>query len=248
MQEMQETQVQYLGQEEPLEQELATNSSILAWKISQTEEPGGSYSPWGRKEMDMTEQLITPIQDKKRMEQMNSTFFNHFQKGKATHSSIAWRITWTVQSMGLQSQTRLSDFHRENMLFFSPLKFLLKGNVSPRMHACSVVYDSLQPHELQPPRLLYPWIAQARIPECVAISFFRRSSLPRDRTHVSRIGRQILLTLRHLGSLTISPSVQFSSVAQSCPTLCNPMNCSTPGLPVHHQHLEFTQTQHPSSW
>ena len=37
-------------------------------------------------------------------------------------------------------------------------------------------------------------------------------------------------------------SVQFSSVAQSCPTLCNPMNRSTPGLPVHHQLLEFTQT------
>ena len=42
-------------------------------------------------------------------------------------------------------------------------------------------------------------------------------------------------------------SVQFSSVAQSWPTLCNPMNCGTPGLPVHHQLLEFTQT-HPSSW
>ena len=39
-----------------------------------------------------------------------------------------------------------------------------------------------------------------------------------------------------------SPSVQFSSVTQSCPTLCDPMNCSTPGLPVHHQLLEFTQT------
>ena len=37
-------------------------------------------------------------------------------------------------------------------------------------------------------------------------------------------------------------SVQFSSVAQSCPTLCNPMNRSTPGLPVHHQLPEFTQT------
>ena len=37
-------------------------------------------------------------------------------------------------------------------------------------------------------------------------------------------------------------SVQFSSVAQSCPTLCNPMNCSTPGLPIHHQLPEFTQT------
>ena len=34
-------------------------------------------------------------------------------------------------------------------------------------------------------------------------------------------------------------TVQFSSVAQSCPTLCDPMNCSTPGLPVHHQ---LTQT------
>ena len=35
---------------------------------------------------------------------------------------------------------------------------------------------------------------------------------------------------------------QFSSVTQSCPTLCDPMNRSTPGLPVHHQLLEFTQT------
>ena len=36
--------------------------------------------------------------------------------------------------------------------------------------------------------------------------------------------------------------VQFSSVAQSCPTLCDPMDYSTPGLPVHHQLPEFTQT------
>ena len=35
---------------------------------------------------------------------------------------------------------------------------------------------------------------------------------------------------------------QLSSVTQSCPTLCNPMNCSSPGLPVHHQLSEFTQT------
>ena len=46
-------------------------------------------------------------------------------------------------------------------------------------------------------------------------------------------------------SFNISPSnesVQFSSVTQSCLTLCNPMNHSMPGLPVHHQLLEFTQT------
>jgi len=36
-------------------------------------------------------------------------------------------------------------------------------------------------------------------------------------------------------------SVQFSSVIQSCPTLCDPMNCNTPGLPVHHQLPEFNQ-------
>ena len=38
------------------------------------------------------------------------------------------------------------------------------------------------------------------------------------------------------------PSVKFSSVAQSCPTLCDPVNSSTPGLPVHRQLPEFTQT------
>ena len=36
--------------------------------------------------------------------------------------------------------------------------------------------------------------------------------------------------------------IQFSSVTQSCPTLCDPMNCSTSSLPVHHQLPEFTQT------
>ena len=43
-------------------------------------------------------------------------------------------------------------------------------------------------------------------------------------------------------SMSISHSVQFGSVAQSSPTLCDPMNHSTPGLPVHHQLPEFIQT------
>ena len=43
-------------------------------------------------------------------------------------------------------------------------------------------------------------------------------------------------------SYSVFDTVQFSSVAQSCPTLCDPMNCSMPGLPVHHQLPEFTQT------
>ena len=44
-----------------------------------------------------------------------------------------------------------------------------------------------------------------------------------------------------LGAWRLSHWVQFSSVAQSCPILCDPMNLSTPGLPVHHQFPEFTQ-------
>ena len=46
---MQETQVQSLGQEDPLEKGMATHSSILAWRIPWTEEPGGLYSPWGHR-------------------------------------------------------------------------------------------------------------------------------------------------------------------------------------------------------
>ena len=49
-------------------------------------------------------------------------------------------------------------------------------------------------------------------------------------------------TVGSLFILSSFTSVQFSSVAQSCLTLCDPMNRSTPGLPVHHQLLEFTQT------
>jgi len=51
---MQETWVQSLGWEDLLEKEMATHSSILAWKIPWTEEPG-YYSPWGHKELDTTE-------------------------------------------------------------------------------------------------------------------------------------------------------------------------------------------------
>ena len=57
--------------------------------------------------------------------------------------------------------------------------------------------------------------------------------------YVSQITR--LYNFKYIKIWLVS-SVQFSSVAQSCPTLCDPMNRSTPGLPVHHQLQEFTQT------
>ena len=45
-----------------------------------------------------------------------------------------------------------------------------------------------------------------------------------------------------MAAITICSDFQYSLVAQSCPTLCDPMNRSTPGFPVHHQLLEFMQT------
>ena len=52
-------------------------------------------------------------------------------------------------------------------------------------------------------------------------------------------GLKYLFISRHMHPLS---TVQFSSVTQSCPTLCDPMNCSMPGFPVHHQIPELTQT------
>ena len=62
----------------------------------------------------------------------------------------------------------------------------------------------------------------------------RESSQPRDRSCVSWIAGRFFTTE--------SPGKPISSVTQSCPTLCDPMNRSTPGIPVHHQLPEFTQT------
>ena len=63
-------------------------------------------------------------------------------------------------------------------------------------------------------------------------------------TNFSELGRkkQIEYEKQAICKSAIHFRVQFSSVAQSCPTLCDPMNRSMPGLPVHHQLPEFTQT------
>ena len=91
-----------------------------------------------------------------------------------------------------------------------------------------------------------PWDFPGRILEWATISFSRGSSQPRDRTGSPALQTDALPSKSHgkpdwLGSIdTVSQSV--SSVAQSCPTLCDSMNRSMPGLPVHHHLPEFTQT------
>ena len=83
----------------------------------------------------------------------------------------------------------------------------------------------------------------ARILEWVTISFFQGSSRARNWTPISCIDRWIFYD-----QTTIRISMYCCcSVTQSCPTLCDPIDCSTPGLPVHHQLLEFTHSC-PLSW
>ena len=89
---------------------------------------------------------------------------------------------------------------------------------------------------------LCSWNSPERILKWVAISFSRGSSQPRYWTcvsYISCLGRQILY---HCITWKVQNRglVQFSCLV--CPTLCDPVGCSTPGLPVHHQLPEFTQT------
>ena len=105
------------------------------------------------------------------------------------------------------------------------------------------------PMSCSPPGSSIHGVLQARILEWIAIPFSRRSSQPRDWTWVSCIGgRFFTIWATRGGCYIVGPCYlftfyisQFSSVAQLCPTLCDPMDCSTPGLPVHHQLPEFTQ-------
>jgi len=69
-----------------------------------------------------------------------------------------------------------------------------------------------------------PWIRRKYLQTVYLINTYMRI-----KSSCNLFGKQII-------------SFQFSSVAQSCPTLCDPMNRSMPGLPVHHQLPEFTQT------
>ena len=92
--------------------------------------------------------------------------------------------------------------------------------------------DSLRPHGLYS-----PWNSPGQNTEWVALPFSRGSSQPRDPNPGLLHCRQILYQLSHKGS----PRTD-SSVAELCLTICDPMDWSTPGFPVHQQLPELAQT------
>ena len=94
--------------------------------------------------------------------------------------------------------------------------------------------------DCSPPGSSVHGIFQARVLEWGAISFSSVSSQPRDQTWVFRIAGRRFMVWATPDKFILN--ISFSSVTQSCPTLCNPMTHSTPGLPVHHQLPAFTET------
>ena len=94
--------------------------------------------------------------------------------------------------------------------------------------------------DCSPPGSSVHGIFQARVLEWGAISFSSVSSQPRDQTWVFRIAGRRFMVWATPDKFILN--ISFSSVTQSCPTLCNPMTHSTPGLPAHHKLPEFTQT------
>ena len=95
----------------------------------------------------------------------------------------------------------------------------------------SLVSDCLQPHGLQPTRLLRPWDFPGKSTGvgCQIMVF----------TYLVFLKSFCMCLLTHCVNSSL---YQLSSVTQSCLTLCNTMDYSTPSLPVHHQLLELTQT------
>ena len=95
-------------------------------------------------------------------------------------------------------------------------------------------------NSLWPLGLYSPWNSPGQNTGVGSLSLLQRIFPTQESNWCLLHCRQILYQLSYQRSPYIV--VQFSSVSQSCLTLCNPMNCSTPDLPIHHQLLESTQT------
>ena len=104
----------------------------------------------------------------------------------------------------------------------------------------SLLEVSLSWHEwlgLQLPTLISHWVSTTQKRDMFGVACFFQWGILFKKIHIPPVFIAALFTIMRTWK-----QPQFSSVTQLCPTLCDPMNCSTPGLPVHYQLPEFTQT------
>ena len=125
---------------------------------------------------------------------------------------------------------------------------------TPEARLCPWVPAQAPPAALHPPLMSLPWPLPALLSGCLPASpslqpaLGELTALGQGRFCAPVCSRAQEGEFPHLAHWTDvdlrlwNESVQFSSVAQSCPTLCDPMDCRTTGLPVNHQLPEFTQT------
>ena len=101
----------------------------------------------------------------------------------------------------------------------------------------NIGFFSLKKTKIMASGLITSWQRDGKTVETVRNFIFRDSKITADGDCSHEIKRHLLL-----GRKVMNKLVQFSSVAQSCPIICDPMNCSTPGCPIHCQLQESTQT------
>ena len=108
-------------------------------------------------------------------------------------------------------------------------------------HRINQHYWTVKKNEWSEPKMV-DLVSEFLMADLWARSFQKVKNLQESRKASQRWNADRWRKIRETKNLRNLRSVQFSSVAQSCLTLCDPMDCSMPDFPVHHQLLEFTQT------
>ena len=261
MQEMQATWVQSLGQENPLSREWQSTPGFLPGKFHGQRSLAG-YNPWSRKELDTIEHAY--IRGRSKNPSHNCCFSDSFNLicQSAVFSSRLSSTLSGFPAVGLMLCSREHNSRHWGRLSHAPCLCLclsLSLSVSPSAFLCLLPIPMSSALTFSIHKLPNTPFKLAYFPP---IPIFQKSL--RHRRHLlNRIVKtlacllQILPIVRCLTVFRILTTLicemeikhglvhspfQFSSVAQSCPTLCEPINRSTPGLHVYHQLSEFTQT------
>ena len=184
------------------------------------------------------------------------------EKGTASGSILAWRIPWTEETGGVQSrgsQRVRHDWATKQQWHSWFGLVLVSSSFYNNISEVSYKVQNLSLTDLEAAYLSSAWSGEGPLPGGKLVTeplSVRRGygalwDLFLWRTNPVLDGSNLMTQALSRGP-TPSPSplrgsVQFSSVAQSCPTLCDPMNRSTPGLPVHHQLRSFYPNSCPLS-
>ena len=164
--------------------------------------------------------------------------------------SLLWRVEGPIVSSGC--------WHLARVCFFRPITLLIASpHIKIQTHFLEISQESCVYKVFSKALPLIHYHAPAQnqgflLPLNSCRSYIKNSVNPESTASCSDVGisgssglSQFLFEFlpTSTGFTRSQLSVQFSSVAQSCPTLCSPMNCSMPGLPVHHQLVSFNKYQ-----